>query len=121
MFFNAVLSHGMAPDDLLLGTMFPLIKDNRGKMQSSDNYREITIGTCISKLFELIILNKQAYAFNTGELQFGFKGKSSTVTCSLVVHEVINYYNSNTSNVYTVLLGDLKLLIVYILLNCLGN
>ena len=108
MFFNAVLSHGMAPDDLLLGTMFPLIKDSRGKIQSSDNYRAITIGTCISKLFELIILNKQAYAFHTGELQFGFKGKSSTVTCSFVVQEVINYYNSNNSNVYTVLLDASK-------------
>ena len=28
MFFNAMLRHGVAPDDLLLGTMFPLIKDS---------------------------------------------------------------------------------------------
>ena len=108
MFFNAMLRHGVAPDDLLLGTMFPLIKDSRGKVHSSDNYRAITIGTCISKLFELIILNKQAYAFQTGDLQFGFKESSSPVICSFVAQEVINHYTRNDSDVYTVLLDASK-------------
>ena len=31
LFFNSMLVHGMAPDELLLGTMIPLIKDTRGK------------------------------------------------------------------------------------------
>ena len=108
MFFNAVLRHGVAPDDLLLGTMFPLIKSNRGSTQNSDNYRAITIGTCFSKLFEVIILSKQAYAFQTGELQFGFKERSSPVACSFVVQEAINHYINNNSNVYTVLLDASK-------------
>ena len=43
MFFNAMLRHGAAPEDLLLGTMFPLIKNSRGNAQNSDNYRAITI------------------------------------------------------------------------------
>ena len=108
MFLNAMLRHGVAPDDLLLGTMFPLIKDSRGKVHSSDNYRAITIGTCISKLFELIILNKQTYAFQTGDLQFGFKESSSPVFYSFVAQEVINHYISNDSDVYTVLLDASK-------------
>ena len=108
MFFNAMLRHGTAPDDLLLGTMFPLIKDSRGNAQSSDNYRAITIGTCISKLFEIIILKKQTYAFHTGDLQFGFKENSSPVVCSFVAQEVINHYINNNSNVYTVMLDASK-------------
>ena len=64
MLFNAMLRHGVSPDDLLLGTMFPLIKNSRDNIQSSDNYRAITIGTCISKLFDVILLDKQAHVFS---------------------------------------------------------
>ena len=43
-----MLIHGIAPDDLLIGTMIPLIKNARGNKQSSDNYRSLTIGTSMS-------------------------------------------------------------------------
>ena len=33
LFFNSMLVHGIAPDELLLGTMIPLIRDTRGKKQ----------------------------------------------------------------------------------------
>ena len=88
--------------------MFPLIKESRGNLQNSDNYRAITIGTCISKLFEAIILNKQSKVLQTSELQFGFKEQSSPVVCSFVVQEVINYYTKNKGDVYTVLLDASK-------------
>ena len=45
LLFNSMLSHGMAPDELLIGTMIPLIKDGRISKQCSDNYRALTIGT----------------------------------------------------------------------------
>ena len=38
LFFNCMLVHGIAPDELLLGTMIPLIKDTRG-----NNSTQITI------------------------------------------------------------------------------
>merc|ERR1711888_135129 len=47
LLFNCMLTHGIAPDDLLLGTMIPLIKNSRGNKQCSDNYRSLTIGTVI--------------------------------------------------------------------------
>ena len=31
LLFNSMIIHGIAPDELILGTMIPLIKDNRGK------------------------------------------------------------------------------------------
>ena len=57
-----MLSHGIAPDELLIGTMIPLIKDGRLSKQCSDNYRALTIGTGLSKLLETVILNKQTDA-----------------------------------------------------------
>ena len=103
-----MLRRGAAPEDLLLGTMFPFIKHCRGNAQNSDNYRAITIGTCLSKLFELLILNKQSHVFQTSDLQFGFKENSSPVICSFVAQEVINHYVNNDSNVFTVLLDASK-------------
>ena len=49
LLFNSMLVHGIAPDELILGTMIPLIKDSRASKQCSDNYRALTIGTSLSK------------------------------------------------------------------------
>ena len=54
-----MLIHGIAPDELLQGTMIPLIKDTRGKKQCSDNYRALTIGKGMAKILDIIILNQQ--------------------------------------------------------------
>ena len=37
--FNAMITHGFNPEDLLLSTIISIPKDNRGSMNSSDNYR----------------------------------------------------------------------------------
>ena len=103
-----MLVHGIAPDDLLLGTMIPLIKNSRGNKQSSDNYRSLTIGTGLSKLLDLIIIKQQSEALNTSDLQFGFKEKSSTSMCTFMVLETIEYYRSKGSNVHVLLLDASK-------------
>ena len=78
LLFNCMLIHGIAPDDLLLGTMIPLIKNSRGKKQSSDNYRSLTIGTGLAKLLDIVILNQQSEKLKTCDQQFGFKEKYLT-------------------------------------------
>ena len=108
LLFNSILSHGIAPDELLIGTMIPLIKDGRLSKQCSDNYRALTIGTGLSKLLETVILNKQTDALKTSDLQFGFKEKSSTTMCTFMVLETIEYYKSKGSNVHVMLLDASK-------------
>ena len=108
LLFNCMLSHGIAPDELLLGTMIPLIKDSRGKKHCSDNYRALTIGTGLSKLLDIVIRNMQTKALKTSDLQFGFKEKSSTSMCTFAVVETIEYYKSNGSNVHVLLLDASK-------------
>merc|ERR1712082_492737 len=88
--------------------MIPLIKDGRLSKQCSDNYRALTIGTGLSKLLETVILNKQTDALKTSDLQFGFKEKSSTTTCTFAVLETIEYYKNNGSNVHVLLLDASK-------------
>ncbi len=88
--------------------LLPLVKDKRGKLQDSGNYRAITIGSSILKLFEIVILNKHSFVFQTSNLQFGFKKKSSPVMCTMTAQEVISHYNSNKTKVFTVLLDASK-------------
>ena len=108
LLFNSMLVHGIAPDDLLLGTMIPLIKNSRASKQCSDNYRALTIGTGMSKLLDIVILNDQKDVLETSELQFGYKEKLSTSMCSFMVLETIEYYKSKGSNVHVVLLDASK-------------
>ena len=41
-------------------------------------------------------------------MQFGFKKKSSTVVCTAVLDEIVNYYTKKGSNVYAVFLDASK-------------
>ena len=56
-----------------------------GNSQNSDNYRALTIGTGLSKLLEIVILNRQTNALKTSELQYWFKTESSTTMCTFMV------------------------------------
>ena len=108
MLFNSMLIHGMAPDNLLVGTMTPIVKNYRESHNKSSNYRTLTIGTGLAKLLDLIIIRKQKSIFNTSELQFGFKGNSSTTMCSFMVQETISHYVANGSNVNILMLDASK-------------
>ena len=106
--FNSMIVHGIAPSNLLTGTMTPIIKDNRESPNNSTNYRTLTIGTCLAKVFDLLVIKKQNKVFNTSELQFGFKNKSSTTMCTFMVQQTISHYVTNGSNVNVLMLDASK-------------
>ena len=62
----------------------------------------------LSKLVDIIIINKQSKHLDTSDLQFGFKQNSSTVQCSFVVKESIDYYCLSEGNVYATVLDASK-------------
>ena len=108
LLFNSMMVHGVAPDELLVGIMSPLIKDNRKSKQDSENYRSLTIGTCISKIFDTILMSKNSDMFGTSDNQFGFKENLSTNMCSFAVNETISYYTKNDSQVFALFLDASK-------------
>ena len=99
-----MLVHGFSPDSLLVGTMVPIQKDKRQLLCTSDNFRAITLGSIVAKLFDVVILSKEQNALATSHLQFGFKQNMSTTHCTYVMVETISYYNANGSNVYALML-----------------
>ena len=55
--FNIILDTGILPDSWTLGIIKPIYK-NKGNQQDPDNYRAITLISCIGKLFTAIINNR---------------------------------------------------------------
>ena len=57
------------------GVIVPIVKNKNGDITSLDNYRGITVSTCLSKLFETCILYTNEDYFHLSPLQLGFKQK----------------------------------------------
>ena len=108
LLFSAMLIHGIAPSGLLLSTFVPIPKNKRGNRCNSDNYRQIAISSILGKLFDIIVLEEQEDSLCTDILQFGFKKQSSTVLCTSMLLETIDYYNENNTDCYLLLLDASK-------------
>ena len=61
-----------------------------------------------SKILDKIIMSLQSAYLMTSELQFGFKEHSSTIMCSTLLVETVEYYGSNYSTVYVLLIDVSK-------------
>ena len=99
--FNAMLTHGFNPEDLLLSTIISIPKYNRGSMNSSDNYRGISFSNSICKLYDYEFFYLNMDYSKTGDMQFGFKNNHPTVLCTAVYIEIINHYVNEGSDVYS--------------------
>ena len=108
MLFGSMLIHGYNANDLVLTSIISIPKDIRSSLNSSDNYRGISLFNGICKLFDYVIMHTFNDYLYTSDMQFGFKPQHSTTMCSLVYHEIINNYMSNNSNVYSYLLDASK-------------
>ena len=71
--FNTMLTHVFNPEDLLLSTIISIPKYNRGSMNSSDNYRGISLSNSICKLYDYVIIDLNMDCLKTDDMQFGFK------------------------------------------------
>ena len=104
-----MLIHGVAPGGLLLvSTLVPTPKNKRGNKTDSNNYRAVAISSLLGKLFDLIVLSEQGSSLETDNLQFRFKKHSSTVTCTALLMETIEYYHENGSDCYLLSLDASK-------------
>ena len=106
--YKLMLVHGVAPPGMSAGTMVPIPKNRNVSLSDGNNYRSITLGSIICKIFDLIVLEKEGIKLDTSSLQFGYKEHSSTVHCTFTLLETISYYKSRGSNVYLTLLDATK-------------
>ena len=113
--FNIILDTGILPDSWTLGIIKPIYK-HKGNQQDPDNYRAITLISCIGKLFTAIInnrLNIFAIEINLkNRNQAGFREGHSSSNYIYCLHVLISLYLSFGKKNYTALLLIFEMLCV---------
>ena len=93
--FNRVLEEGIVPESWLNGMILPIYK-SKGDRNDPDNYRGITLLSCLGKLFTSVInerLNKYADKIALiNENQAGFRKKYSTTDHIFLFKNVIDLH-----------------------------
>ena len=95
-----MIQHGCIIPDFLKGTITPVVKDSEGDVSDPSNYRPITLGSLLSKLFEKAIDLKISPYLDSDQLQFGFKKHTSTEHALFVLKSTINHFTDKGSNVF---------------------
>ena len=78
----------------------PIPKGKHGVVSDSTQFRGITLSSIYGKIFDNIVLFRYGDRLSSSELQFGFKAKSSTNLCSMVLKESLSYYAHHQSSVF---------------------
>ena len=100
--------HGTAPKEFAASTIIPIPKKHNINVADSNNFRGIALSSVFCKLFDNVVLDKFRDKLCTSDLQFGFKSKSSTNMCTMVLKETISYYVNNHSSVFCTFLDASK-------------
>jgi len=79
-------------------SVVPIPKCNNVNQSDSPQFRGISLSSVHGKIFDNIVLSRYSKDLASSELQFGFKAKSSTNLCSMIVKESIAYYLHNSSS-----------------------
>jgi hypothetical protein len=101
--FNLILDTGIIPSEWLLGIIKPIYK-NKGRRDSPDNYRGITILSCFGKLFTSLI-NARLTIFVEdksliGSEQAGFRKSYSTTDHIFTLKCIIDIYLKAKKKLY---------------------
>ena len=103
-----MVSHAYTPSLMSQSHIVSIPKDKRGNLQSSDNYRGISLSNALCKVVDLWVLSKCSHLLLSSDMQYAFKINHSTVMCTTMVKKIISYYNSNHSDVYACLVDASK-------------
>ena len=108
LLLNAAMFHAHLPSPMIKSLLVPLVKDKACDIGSLTNYRAIALSTSISKLYELIILERVKPTLITDDSQFGFKCGHSTTHAALLLKEIAKHYTDKGSPVYACFLDASK-------------
>ena len=101
--FNIIFDTGIIPDTWSVGTIKPIYK-NKGDPKMPENYRPITILSCLGKLFTSIINNRlKKYAdekYLIDSCQAGFRKNHSTTDNIFIINSLIDIVKSSKKKLH---------------------
>ena len=109
-FFNIVLNTGIVPESWTYRIINPIFK-NKGDPNSPENYRPITLLSCMGKLFTSIINTRlQMFVENNdiiNDFQTGFRSGFSTVDNMFILQTLIQILHNKKKKLFCAFI-DLK-------------
>ena len=115
--FNALFNNGYFPEAWSIGLIIPIFK--KGDPDLPENYRGITLLSCVGKLFTSLIntrLNVWAEANDKFDKnQYGFRDKKSTTDAMFILQNIIDIYLEKNSALFVTFIDLKKHLIVPII------
>ena len=101
--FNVILKTGIVPQEWCIGLIIPIYK-KKGSDADPNNYRGITLLSCLGKLFTCCVNTRLGCYLNDkgiiGEEQAGFREGYSTYDHIFVLNELINIYLQKKKRLY---------------------
>ncbi len=85
MLVNCMLIHGHNPEDLLASVIASIPRNLRSSLNTSDNYRGISLCCSLCKIIDYVFIDKYSKHLNTSNLQFAFQAEHDTVMCTYIV------------------------------------
>lgn len=103
--FNLVFDKAVIPESWLIGEILPIFK-NKGDIKNPENYRPITLLSCLGKLFTSIInsrLNKYAEKYDIiTDCQSGFRKGFSTIDNLFVINSLVELLKAQSKKLFCV-------------------
>ena len=107
--YTSMIYHGFCPTSFICANIIPIPKGSKVNLSDSDKYRSIAISRILKKILDYIIIVRQSDALTIFQHQCGFKASSSTVLCSTMVIETVQYHTEYSARpVYVVILDASK-------------
>ena len=101
--FNVIFDTGVLPDSWLNGIIMPIYK-NKGNVNDPNEYRPITILSCLGKLFTAILNNRINSFLDNNKLlnenQSGFRKDHSTSDNIFILHSIIEYMKARKMKLF---------------------
>ncbi len=108
--FNVILDTGYFLEEWSRGIIIPLFK--RGTESDVNNYRGITLISCLAKLFTTVINNRLTkwceQNDKLSDAQFGFRKGYSTIDASFVLRNIIEHYINKNKRLFLCFCGHAK-------------
>jgi hypothetical protein len=101
--FNIIFNQGIIPEKWTEGNILPIYK-NKGNTSLPENYRPITLLSCLGKLFTAI-LNNRLTKYTEENLiikncQAGFRKEHSTIDNLFVIQSLLDIFSSQKKKLY---------------------
>ena len=101
--FNAIFDTGIFPESWALGEILPIYK-NKGNMKLPENYRPITLLSCLGKLFTAVLNNRLSKYVEKYEIilqnQAGFRKGLSTIDNLFIIQSLIEISKSYKNKLF---------------------